>query len=315
MAYTSDDFVTEVKRDFHLPASQPQWTPANILAVADKMLLRRVIPALIGVGDGYYRETVDVTLVAGQASYDLPRYAMYNNIHQALLTNAAGDIAEIEVIGPSDLRHRNSVGTGNPRTLHFEANQVTLNPAPSAGSLSSWPTLRLWIYRRPGRLVPVSSAAKVLTVVGTTVTYTSTKPTTFSATSVHDFYNGESPFRRVGSAITATGSPGGTQQTFASANAALLSVDDYVCVRDETVFPDCAIEVVPFLQELTGASISKSQGDSQALETSIREIVQDMMQAIGVSANRAEAQARTLSLLHSPFVRRSRRRGMPSTPV
>jgi hypothetical protein len=314
VAYTTDDFVTDVRRDSFLPAVQSQWTPARILAVADKMLLRRVAPALINVGDGYYREEFDITLEADEPRYDFPRYAMFNKIYLAKLVGTDGEtLAPLDVIQPSDLSFRNAVGSGDPRTLRFDANRLVLNPAPSSGSLNTWPTLRVWIYRRPGRMVPTTSAAQVSTTpAGTTVSYTGSNPATFTSSSVHDFYCGESPFRRLGSAITATGA-GASSQDFASADAALLEAGDWVCLRDETVFPDCSIEVVPFLQELVIKSVSETQGDRAAVQTALQNIVEDMLQTIGTSANRADAMAKSISLMHSPFVRGMRRRGLPST--
>lgn len=314
MAYTTDDMVTEIKQVSFLPAAQLQFTPAKILAIADRMVLRRVVPAFMGIRHGYYRETVDIPLVAAQASYDVPRYAMNNKVH--LLRLVAPDGATIGPLlykDPIDLDYSNSATQGTPYTIRFDADQITLNSTPNAGALVQWPAMRAWIYRRPGRMVPTASAAQVASVVGTTVTYSATKPTTFTATSVHDFYRGNSPFRRVGSAVTSTGSPLGTTQTFGAADAALLAAGDWVCLRDETVFPPCAIEIVPFLEELVIASMARTQKDNEAYETSMKEIMDDMMTNVSASANRAEAMPQVQSLMHSPFVRAVGRRGMRST--
>ncbi len=315
MAYTTDDLVTDIRRDSFLPAVQSQWTTARILALADKVLLRRVIPALLGVNDGYYRETSDVSLTASTASYDLPRYAMFNKVHQVALVDSDGKLRFLEHLGPSDLRHRNATSEGEPFAFIFDADQITLIPTPSSGAVTTWPEMRAWIYRRPGRMVATTSAAKVQSVDSGTgiVTYTADKPSTFTSSSRHDFYLGESPFRRIGSATTATASGSTTTQTFSTTEAALLAADDYVCVRDETVFPPCSIEVVPFLEELVINAINESMGDRAAAEAARKNIIEDMLTLVGASANRADAQPKTVSLMHSPFVRGLRRRGMPST--
>lgn len=314
MAYTTDDLVTSVQRDSFLPASQGQWTAAKILALGDKMIHRRIAPALLEVKDGYYRETTDITLVAAQASYDIPRYAMFNKIHQAMLVATDGvTLGSLLRKDPPDLKYWNSTTAGTPNFIRFDGDQLTVNPTPNAGSLLQWPTLRVWIYRRPGRMVSTSAAAVVSSVgVAGVVTYTGAPPATHTSSSIHDFYSNVSPFRRVGSAATASAQSGSTQ-TFSVANAALLSAGFYVCLRDETVYPPCSIEVQPFLEELIIQSMSNTQGDKSASDASMKSIVDDMMLLIGASSNRADAMPQVASLMHSPFVRGLSRRGLRST--
>lgn len=314
MAYTTDDLVLAVKRDSFLPAAQTQWTNSRILELGDKCILRRVVPAFIGIGDGFYRETTDISIVSGTYAYDIPRYAMLNKIHQAMLLGSDGiKLGRLLRKDPVDLKYWNASSSGTPAMIRFEADQIILNPTPDAGSVATWPYLRVWIYRRPGRMVPTSSAAVVSSVnTGTgVVTYTGAPPATFTSSSVHDFYRSTSPFRRIGSAATASAAAGSTQ-TFSLSNASLLAAGDYVCLRDETVFPPCSIEVVPFLEELIIKSMSITQGDREAVEMSIKEIVDDMMVLVSSASNRADAMPQVASLLHSPFSRGIRRRGMPS---
>lgn len=316
MAYTTDDFILAVKRDSFLPAVQSQWSDSRILAVADKCVSRRIIPIFIGVGDGFYREPVDTTLVAEQAGYDVPKYAAMNKIHLARLVQSDGKTqGKLLSLTPSDRDYFNATTSGVPRRMEFNADQMTLVPAPSASVLTTWPTLRTWIYRRPGRMVTVASAAVVQSVDTATgiVTYTASKPATFTASSVHDVYRASSPNRRAVSAMTATASPGGTTQTFSLANAALLQAGDYVCVQDETVFPPCSIEIQPFLVELTILSISITQGDKTAIENSMKQLTDDMTLLVAAAANRADAMPNVATLLRSPFIRSLGRRGQRST--
>lgn len=314
MAYTTDDLITELKRDSFLPAAQSQWTPTKFLALADKLVLRRIIPAFLGIGDGFYREYTDVTLILSQAGYDLPRYAILNKIHQAMLLGSDGEtLGAMLRKDPPDLKYWNAIGSGTPRMLRLEGNQIIVSPKPNAGALTTWPSMRVWFYRRPGRMVPVASARTVLSVnTGNgLVTYTATIPSTFTSSSTHDVYRPTSPFRRAVSAAVATAS-GASTQTFSLANAALIQAGDTVNVLDETCYPPCPIEVVPFLEELMISSMSRTQGDKNALEASMKEIVDDMMLLVGAAANRADAMPQVASLMNSPFVRGMRRRGMPA---
>lgn len=314
MAYTSDDLVLAVKRDSFLPAAQTQWTPSRILEVGDKCILRRVVPALLAIGDGFYRETVDIPLVLNQAAYDLPRYAMLNKVHQVMLLGTDGEtLGRISRRDPPDLKWWNTIGTGTPSQVRLEGDQLVVGAKPNQGALNTWPSLRVWIYRRPGRMVPFTSARTVLSVnTGTgLVTYTATVPSTFTASSTHDVYRPSSPFRRAVSSAVASAA-GASTQTFSLANAALIQAGDTVNVVDETCYPPCSIELQPFLEELVIASMSATQGDRAALEVSMKAIVDDMVTLVTASANRADAMPQIASLLNSPFVRNTRRRGLGS---
>jgi hypothetical protein len=312
VAYTTDDLVSAIRRDSFLPAAQAQWTTARMLEVADKCVLRRIVPAFLGIGDGFYREYTDITLVLNQAGYDIPKYAMLNKIHQAMLLGSDGvTLGRLLRKDPPDLKYWNAIGSGTPDMMRLEGDQIVLSPKPNAGALTTWPSIRVWIYRRPGRMVATTSARTIQSVVGTLVTYTSTVPSTFTSSSTHDVYRPSSPFRRAVSSAVATAA-GASSQNFSAANAALMQAGDIVNVVDETCFPPCSIEVQPFLEELVIASMSATQGDRAALENSMKAIVDDMMTLVSAAANRADAMPQVASLLNSPFVRNTRRRGMGS---
>lgn len=276
---TSDDLLTHFKRDSYIPSSQGNYTDPQLLAVADLCILKDVFPLLKRLGHGWYLDYVDTTFIASTRLYQLPRYAMAGIVHSIELVDANG--VKIADIAPTtrlqaDLHESNSTGTPS----HFELmhNKIRLNRTPSTGDITNY-RMRVWFYRRPGRLVLTSSAGKVLTVVGTTITYTAAIPSGFTATSSHDFYRGESPFDRTAENVVSRG-VGVDTQLFLSAPAALLDVDDYVCLRDETVFPDCPIELYPFLIDLMDARLARAKGDAQAYALATKEAVAGMQNAI-----------------------------------
>jgi hypothetical protein len=277
MAYTSDDLVTDVKRDSYLPTAQRDFSPAVILGIADQETQETIAPALVAFDDGFFLESADQSFVADQAEYPLDRYAMWNKLR--LLERLASDGApgEMTRLTQEQAGLRDWLGSGTPDAYLMLSDQIRVFPKPSAAT----ETMRQWIYRRPGRLVPTTSAAQVSSVDSGTgvVTYTGSKPSTFTASSTHDFYRGSSPFRRVGTAKSATASPGATQQTFSTTNAALLQAGDWVCVRDETVFPAMPIELHPFLKDLVIRSLARTQMDAAQYGIQRQEI-QDRMVAV-----------------------------------
>jgi hypothetical protein len=269
MAYTSDDLIADIERDSFQPAAQDHFTTAQKLAIADQEIHQSLAPLLVSLDSGYFLEPADTALVADQAGYDLDRYAMWNKLRRVEILDADDVPREIVLATPEQRNNYDTVNSGTPVAFEMRHAQISLLPAPD----SATETLRQWIYRRPGRLVPTSSAAVVVSQNGSgVITYTGAPPSTHTSSSVHDFYDGTSPFRRIATAATATGQSGSTQ-TFATATAALVAVGDYVCVRDETVFPAVPIELVPFLKDLVLRSMARTQMDEKAYQVQRQEIM------------------------------------------
>lgn len=309
----TDEFIADLRRDSLLPAVQAQWTHQRILDVAYDEILSNVAIALTEIDHSFYRESVDTALVANQAEYDLPRYAMLGKVHKAVLVDTSENVSDLVGLNPSEIVHFNDTTAGHPRRIRIDGSQIVLNPAPSSGDITTWDTLRTWIYREPSRPVRLTTdgsntgrAAVVQSVnTGTgVVTYTGSKPSDFTSSSVHDFYSGTYPFRRIGSAISATASPGATQQTFSTANAALLEAGDIVNLRDETcVIPVPSRSLLKPLRELVRASIHATQGDKGGYETALASFTAKVTQLYPASANRLQNNLASMTLLQSPFIR------------
>lgn len=308
----SDEFVADVKAMSLLPAVQSQWSHQRILDVAYHEVLSGLVAPLTSIDHGFYREISDITLVADQATYDLPRYTMLGKLYTAYLVDTSGNIGRLQGVNPPENVHFNVTTSGHPWSIRLDGPQIVLNPTPSAADILTWPTLRTFIYRRPGRIVRLSTdgsntgrAATVSSVNSGTgvVTYTGAPPSDFTSSSVHDFYRGTSPFRRIGSAITATAQSGSTQ-TFSTANAALLQAGDFVCLRDETcVMPIPSHELLRPLQQLTIAAIAATQGDSSAYKAALESFGQKVTDLYPASANRLTNNLAAMTLRSSPFLR------------
>lgn len=315
MAYESDELITRIKRDCYLPTVQGQWTHAQILRLMWDLQVERLVPRLISHDATFCREQSSISLVAAQSLYDLPAYSMFEVIDGLWLVDSSNGLTEINQIDTPDLKFRYTTTTGTPTQYWFESKQVALNATPDAGAVATYPTMRTWIYRRPGRLVrltadsvdPTTNPAAAATIqsinTGTgVITYTGNKPTTtFTASSVHDVYR-PSTRRRVSTAITATASPSGTQQTFSLSAVASLQAGDIVCVQDESVYPVVPVEMYGDLIELTIRSMTRTQGDQQAYETQINEMSDAAVAKISALQNRAKSQPKRTTLRGSPFV-------------
>jgi hypothetical protein len=307
----TDELIADVKAFSFLPAVQSQWTHQRILDVAYHEILGRLVGPLTSIDHSFYRESSDITLVADQAAYDIPQYAMLGKIHTAYLVDADGNFGALQGVNPPENVHFNRPTSGHPWSIRIDNNQIVLNPAPSSADVAVWTTLRTFIYRRPGRLVRLTTdgsntgrAAVVSSVAGGVVTYTDSTPVDFTSSSVHTAFQGTYPFRRVLTAVTAIAKPAATTQTFGAPTAALLSAGYYVCMRGETcVVPVPSHELLLPLQQLMIASMAATQGDKTAYEIAGKRFNEAVSELYPAAANRLTNNMPAMTLYASPFLR------------
>lgn len=304
---TTSQLVTDIKNTAYFPVDQNVFTPQTILDIANDELYSDILPLFKSFNEGFYLEVVSQSFVAGQAAYTLPKYAMWNAVYLVQRTTNGipvwPDYERIEIVQLSDYQ-TNQPST--PIAYYLLNDTVVFVPTPQTGVQYAF---NMWIYRRPGRMVPTSSAAEVLSVNKVTgeVTYTAIPPATFTATSTHDFYAIQPPFRRLQTNITATAIAGAVQ-TFPVASVQTLSTGDWVCLLDETVIPPVPPEIVPFLKDLTIKALAKTQGDYEAYGVQKQEVVDKMKAAIIVPGNRTVGKSKRILAGRNPLARALPRR-------
>lgn len=294
MSYTSDDLLSDIKNCSFLPTARDSFSNSEILRIADHEIHQTIAPILVSFDDGFYLENEDSALVAGQSDYQFSRYAMWHKLRKLEVVESDGDAYELIRLTPDQVNDYNFSSSGDPQFFSLMHDVVRLYPTPSSSSLS----LRQWIYRRPNRLVETTSAAVVQSVLSGVVTYNSAPPATFTSSSSHDFFDGVSPFRRIASNVSASAAAGSTQ-TFPVSSASTLSSGDYVCLRDETVFPAFPLELTPFLKDLVIRSLSRTNGDNAQYETQRKEIINGMKSVMIAPGQRVIGHPKKVSLNRS----------------
>lgn len=300
MAYTTDDLISAIKISCFLPSAQITFTDGDILHLGDDEILSSFAPLLVSLNQNIYLESVTTPFVTGQSRYVINKYAMWNKLRRVDRLVGA-NVVKLDHIEVDELPYYSQSGT--PRGFYLDNDSIIIVPTPVAAGDS----LYYWIYRRPGRMVMTSAAAKVLSINYVTgqVTYTAAPPATFTSTSTHDFYAGRSPFRRVGTEVTATNLAANVH-TFPAAAVAGLLPNDYVCVVEETVFPPLTAELHPFLQDAIIAAMNKAQLDPEAYTIQKQELMEKTRNAYTAPGNRTVGQPRKVSCRKNPFIGHTR---------
>lgn len=304
MHYSADRLIEMIKRYSFLPTAQRQFDSADLLSIADDVLLTRLGPLLLQCKENWFLEAWDIALESGVDRYDLPRWAMFEGLKTCWLEDAAKNISRLTRSDDVDLPFRGQTGTpGMPQTFYFEADQLVLVPPPST-NIAAGQTLKTKIYRRPNRLVLEAQAAVIYDInYGTgAVTYTDTAPAAFGEETYHDFFRPNSPFRRAVSGIQAS-ALWSNIQTFDAEDVQDLRPGDVANLQDETIFPDLPIELHKPLADFVIAELMSAQMDQAAYMVKMTQLT-DNARALAMGAgDRSDGNPKTVSLFHSPLAR------------
>lgn len=302
MPFTTDDLVSQIYLHGYIPDAQNNFPPITVLGIAEDELFDALIPMLISLDSGYFVETEDFPFVGGVTEYTFPQYAMWNKLRRIdKIVN--GRVYPLTRIEYDQLYLYDTTTNSDVSAFYLKHDVICFVNPPTPGTTDSY---RVHIYRRPGKMVPTSSAALVQSINYATgaVTYTAVPPATYTNTSRHDFYSSTSPFKRISTNIQATAIAANVQ-TFPIASVQTLVAGDYVCVLNETVYPPLPAELHQFLQELTIASITKITMDANEYQLRKQSIVDSVAGLLrSAPGQRVTGQTKKLTLRGNGLVDR-----------
>src|SRR5688572_2601455 len=130
MVMTADDFLTKVGNACLWPSSQTNWprTGAQVLSIADDLILGEVIPETVKLSKDYYLCTLDHELVVDYSRYRQPR-RMLGPLRDVLYLDSDGNEQSLPLIDLDDLGHLDRLTYGV--RYHFvDGDFVGIYPTP-----------------------------------------------------------------------------------------------------------------------------------------------------------------------------------------
>jgi hypothetical protein len=280
VAWTSDDLIASAKRRGVIPIAQATWSDADLLAVADEEIQGYVIPMVRRVREDYQLYSKDFVVTSG-AEYRIPYRASGGALRDVHGLDASSNVVRIPRITLDDL--------GDSRWgLYFFGNVIRL----VNDTRSDISTLRMIYYVRPSRLVPVASARPVLNFNPTAKTITlATAPASFSGHTTWDIVRGRPGFELL--TFDEPGTIAGVTITFSGALPTDLQIGDYVCIPEETPFPQIPDVTHSLLVERIVLRFCQGQGDTEGAQLSAamlarmeEDVVSMLNQRLGPSQKR-----------------------------
>lgn len=315
-AFDTAAFLTAVRRDCFLAASDDNWTDSKILGIAHDRLINDITPIVKTCKQEWYQYDTIVTLVASVSNYELPQDAMWNGVEALFLVDTTGaKVSKLNYVSSSNRPLYEQTGGGIPTYFWENQAEIVVQPVPDSTTAGQF-TMCVSSYRRPAQMVlttqvctvqSVTSATKTVTVASIPSYVTSNGPDPYTTATPYrmDVYGRNPPYRRKFSNLTC--SPSSTSFVFGAAvttaQVASITSGDILCVTGTTIFPDLPPDAHPFLNSLVCATILRAQTDAAGLRLFVEKEMQKLATTLRGMENRADGSPRKLSLFNSAAAR------------
>lgn len=286
MSWTADQLLADVKRKANLPpGTNAKLSDAQMLRIADEVILTQVDPALTTLQEEYDVTSVDIALAPNIGTYALPGRAVSGTIVQVLMLDQAQRPTPLERIGGSELwRFEGPTALAQqPVAYALVGSTIRALPTPTASGYG----LRVRYRRRPSDLVLTTQCARVTGMTSTTLVTTGG---TWGATAFVDVVRATPPVDVLVQGVTAS-QAGGTF-TFGAGvlDNAGVAIGDYVCVAGTSCVVPLPERFSRLAVGLVAAQVLDEWGatdDATSIRATISTYVDTLLTA---QSNRAAAQ-------------------------
>lgn len=289
--YTTTGFLASVKRRVMLATQTETFDNADILAIATEELQSYVFPFLMSVREEYAVAITDVAFTSATAYYELPELAAGDKVRDVLLLRD-DKYWQLDRIEPERIQDHAATAT-YPYGFSFQGTKIQLIPAPSASG-----TVRIKYFHRPGWLIPLTSAAAITSVSGTTVGLAANLPNSAQGSRI-SVVSGRAPYYTVASGTIATNTSPTSKVLSVNVQTAGAEVGDYLCYVGESPIPQVPTELHPLLVARTIYAIYVAQGDGRAGEA-LQNCELLKKNLLTVLTPRSEGNARYIINRHGP---------------
>jgi len=235
-------------------------TDAEILTIADSEMSGTVAPLIRRAREEFWVVTApDIAVSSGTPSYRVPSRALGSALRDVLIVDGDKLYSAPELPPEEEWRYKDSAGPWHsPFGYFLEGSYIRLLPTPTSSSYS----LRLKYYRRPSKLVGLSSAATVSTTGATTITTTATVPSAWGTSESVDIIDSLSPYDSLGDDLAGT-SIATTNVTISAGVPSTVKAGDYVSLEGTTPVPQIPDAVRPVLVLATMRGCLDAAGDNE----------------------------------------------------
>lgn len=267
--YDTDYLIAQVKRRASLPTSQNLFTDAKLILMLDDELKTRVVPFLMSFHDNWFAAHKTYNGDNSTVSFAIPQDAVGQKLKDvSIWNNGTPRYSNYPRVEFQDLAY---VSHG----YYIEGNNIIFYPsnnAPNTGDV-----VDLTYYKRVSDLVATSEAREISLIAGANVDSATTLPATFVTGADVQIVSHNSPFNVLwtGSISNVSGNTVTLDSTPTN-----ISVGDWLCLEDQTVFAQIPIECIPVLCQAVVIRCMESMNDREGLQNAVANFEQIKQSAI-----------------------------------
>ena len=285
MDYTTSAIIEGIKGKINVPTSQGLYPDdASFLQLVDRELRSRVVAFVLSLRQDFLLVREEIELVNGQTAYDLPD-RMFSPSEVMYKQN--NDEFELAPIQP---------GVINNGGYYFLNEKIVIGANLRADALV------IYYYRRPGFLVPTTSAAQITNISGVTLTTIGTLTSSFINGVTVDLIEGTPPFRPVSDSVIATtissntvGTVTTNTFTMASTPPSNLVIGDWIAIENESPIPQIPYEAFHYLELCSSLRILMAGGYMQQYGMAMKDLNQLEADLKRILVPRADRQSKRIT--------------------
>lgn len=266
MKYTTDNLLSEFKRQANIPSYDKTYSDSELLNIINSELLSEVMVFILSLTENYFVETYETPVVNGQSNYRLPDRAMGQKVKDVFLKDSTGQKYPLDLINEEDIPYFNTSYTdSDPRYCYLENNDVVLYKTPS----QSVKTLVIKYFKAPSEIVASTRYAKITDVNEGTKTITfASKPSVFTDDDEYDIVKNKNGYENEKMDLTVASSTS-TTITF-NESISGVAVNDWVCLAKESPIAQLPNEAHELLIFCAAVRFMEGQENSEGLEIALR---------------------------------------------
>jgi len=154
-----DQLITSVRRRAFMPPDGDGSDTASLLQLANESL-PWLVAEIMKFRQGHFRQSVDLTLVAGQTDYIIPIRAAGGNLDTIIPIDPLGNPVDLPLL-EDDVEmggtYQQQSLSNYPQRYFWKGNSLSVAPTPTGTGVN----LRIFYPRRPSQLVLLASAYRV----------------------------------------------------------------------------------------------------------------------------------------------------------
>lgn len=286
--------IPSVKLRGMVPTTQATFLDLDFLAIANDEMKNEIFPMIIGLQSAFFKYPYDYNLTENQTEIYIPPAAIgmkLNNV--VVLTNA--NSSQIQETPMTQLQARPAFGWWVYNGFWMQDNKVII--------YSSNPqTIRLYVYKRPNKLVPNDEGAQIASIntMAQSVTCTTVPVDWADGTSVCGItaYPG---FRLMFDATPISGLSGYTfdLSSLTAEQFSMLTVGDWICLENESTIAQIPVEAQPVLAQATVVKCLESLGDREGMKVAQAKLSSIIEKFVQMNAPRVDDSPKKINNLNN----------------